>query len=177
MKKSVEKFLKFNGKTIYFLASDGQYWIAIKPICEALGVNYKYQHKLLKEHKIFGQLSHERGMVGADNRMRKMTALPEMFIYGWLFQIRSESPELTDYQMECCKILYNHFHGVIVGRQELLKKKYDLQKEESQLMLDIIEDDRFQKLETLKKQKKAINNQLAVNDSSFVKSQVELWDN
>lgn len=38
--KTHEKFLQFNGKTIYFQSYDGQFWIAIKPICEILNVNY-----------------------------------------------------------------------------------------------------------------------------------------
>ena len=49
MKKEIRKFLEFNGKLIYFLAADGQYWIAIKPICRALGVDYVRQFKNLKE--------------------------------------------------------------------------------------------------------------------------------
>ena len=36
MEKSIRKFLEFNGKTIYFLSKDGDYWVAIKPICDAL---------------------------------------------------------------------------------------------------------------------------------------------
>lgn len=34
-----EKFLKFNGKNIVFLSIDGTYWIAIKPICDALNID------------------------------------------------------------------------------------------------------------------------------------------
>ncbi len=38
--KTHQKFLEFNGKNIIFLNVDGTYWIALKPICEALGVDY-----------------------------------------------------------------------------------------------------------------------------------------
>ena len=74
MKKDVKKFLEFNGKVIYFVAADGQYWIALKPICEALGVAWKYQHERLKKDKILGQLSREIGMVAADGKLREMTS-------------------------------------------------------------------------------------------------------
>lgn len=40
MSEKVEKFLEFNGKTIVLLAKDGIWWIAIRPVCEALGVQY-----------------------------------------------------------------------------------------------------------------------------------------
>lgn len=31
MEAPIRKFLEFNKKTIYFLAVDGTYWIAVKP--------------------------------------------------------------------------------------------------------------------------------------------------
>ncbi|MEM8568318.1 MAG: hypothetical protein AAGF85_17790 [Bacteroidota bacterium] len=37
--KKHSKFLEFNGKTIVFLAIDGEYWIALRHICEALNVS------------------------------------------------------------------------------------------------------------------------------------------
>ena len=48
MKNSIRKFLEFNGKVIYFLSKDGEYWIAIKPICEALGVYSPRQQKTIR---------------------------------------------------------------------------------------------------------------------------------
>lgn len=52
MKEEIKKFLEFNGKVIHFLSVDGQYWIAIKPICRALGVDYIRQFKNLKADAI-----------------------------------------------------------------------------------------------------------------------------
>ena len=72
MKKDIKKFLEFNGKTIYFAAADGQYWIAIKPICEALNVDYIRQFKNLQIDKILGELLSEQTMVAADGKLRKM---------------------------------------------------------------------------------------------------------
>jgi hypothetical protein len=56
MKQSIKKFLEFNGKDILFFYIDGQYWVSLKPICEALNVQWVRQFKNLKEHKILGQL-------------------------------------------------------------------------------------------------------------------------
>jgi len=47
-----KKFLEFNGTNINFLAKDGIYWIAVKPICRVLNVNYDRQYKNLKSDKI-----------------------------------------------------------------------------------------------------------------------------
>ena len=137
MKKDIRKFLEFNGKSIHFLSVDGEYWIALKPICEALGIHWNKQHeKLQNGDDIYGELSTDRDMVAADRKIRKMTSLPERFIYGWIFSIPfsgSMSDEakqnLKAYKIECCDILHNHFHGSIIGRKELLSEKAKTQLE------------------------------------------------
>ncbi|MBA7556901.1 hypothetical protein ES705_49624 [subsurface metagenome] len=91
MNTKIKKFLEFNGKAILFLSIDGQYWVALKPICEALNLDWTYQLKVLKSHKILGQLWYLHTIVGADNRLRNMVSLPEKYIYGWLFGISSGS--------------------------------------------------------------------------------------
>jgi len=88
-----KKFLEFNGRNIYFLAIDGKYWIAVKPICEALKVNYNRQFQNIKSDPILVQLFAEQQMVAADGKLRKMVCLPEKFIYGWIFTIQSSSQE------------------------------------------------------------------------------------
>ncbi|MBW7868873.1 MAG: hypothetical protein H3C31_11160 [Brumimicrobium sp.] len=62
------KFLQFNGKNIIFLNVDGTYWVAIKPICEALNVDYIRQFKNLKEGKILAPaLSKQTMQVVSEN--------------------------------------------------------------------------------------------------------------
>jgi hypothetical protein len=129
MKQSVSKFLEFNGKTLVFIAVDGEYWIALKPICEALGVNWARQHTNLVSDPIFGQLSTVQGMVGADNKVREMVSLPEKWVYGWLINIQSSSPELQEYKKLCYEVLNDYFHGTITGRKELLSIKAKAQVE------------------------------------------------
>ena len=99
--KNIERFLEFDGKRISILLNNGEWWIAIKPICEALGVNYKKQHEGILSDEILSQLSTQQGMVGADGRLRNMTCLPEKYIYGWLFGIRSDAAGLKEYKIEC----------------------------------------------------------------------------
>ncbi|MDB4919860.1 phage antirepressor N-terminal domain-containing protein [Mucilaginibacter sp.] len=105
------------------LLVDGQWWVAIKPICEALNVHYKHQAESIKEDVILGQLSRSQGMVAADGRLRNMTCLPEKYIYGWLFSIQSDSTGLIEYKKECYDILYDHFHGGI--REKKISEKLD----------------------------------------------------
>ncbi len=50
--KNLEKFLEFNGKRISVLLADGSWWVAIKPICEALKVDYEGQRKNIQDDEI-----------------------------------------------------------------------------------------------------------------------------
>jgi hypothetical protein len=49
-----QKFLEFNGKKIIFLSVDGTYWIALKPICEALNVSVRRCMDNVKKDPILG---------------------------------------------------------------------------------------------------------------------------
>ncbi len=69
MNKKVSKFLEFNGKRIVLLVKDGTWWIAVKPICEALGVDYIRQFKNLKANRILSQLLSEQTIVAADEKI------------------------------------------------------------------------------------------------------------
>ena len=140
MNKKVSKFLEFNGKTLMFLAVDGQYWIALKPICEALNVEYTRVFKNTKADPIFSQLLAIQPMVGADEKARKMVSLPEKWIYGWLMGIQSASSDLLEYKKLCYEVLNDYFHGSIRGRKELLTQKVKAQREMDEVMNTLAPD-------------------------------------
>jgi hypothetical protein len=143
MNKQVKKFLEFNGKAIIFIDIQGQYWVALKPICEAFGVNFDRQYKNLKRSKLWVQLYAIQPMIGADNRSRNMVALPEMYVYGWLMSINSDVELFHHYQIECCKILYNHFRGSITQRDEILMQKSHAIRELRTLKEELNNDPKF----------------------------------
>jgi hypothetical protein len=116
------KFVEFNGKKIWYDCIDGVNRIIVKSVCEALNVDYVNQFKLLKEDDILvPALSKHTMQVPSDNQKREYVCLSEEYVYGWIFQIRSESPELKKYKQECYHILYNHFHRDILKRSEAYK--------------------------------------------------------
>ncbi|MBA7568852.1 hypothetical protein ES708_10588 [subsurface metagenome] len=149
MNTKIKKFLEFNGKAILFLSIDGQYWVALKPICEALNLNWVRQYMNLKEHKILGQLFANQLMVGADLRSRNMVALPEKYVYGWLFSISSGSGALQEYQMKCYELLYDYFHGTISQRHSILSQKVCDEQELHELEAQLKEDKRFTRMQEL----------------------------
>jgi hypothetical protein len=175
MDKSIEKFLEFNGKVIYFLAKDGQYWIAIKPICDALNLEYTRQLKNLKKHAAFSQLWAKQPMTGADGKTYKMASLPERYIYGWIFNIRSESPELVKYQRECCDILFNHFHGKITSRETLISQKTKDQLEHDQLIASYRNTPEGQRAYELERKMRVYNSALRELDDEIRQNQLPLF--
>lgn len=175
MKKDIKKFLEFNGKTIFFVAVDGQYWIAVKPICEALNVDYIRQFKNLKDDKILGGVLSNQTMHDASGRLQEMASLPEFFIYGWIFQIQSTSEELAAYKWECYRILYEHFHGAITGRKELLSEKARMELE-IETCMNTLDPEVALKLERAKKRKDAITRQLSKLDAEVMEEEKTLFD-
>ena len=175
MKKEVKKFLEFNGKTIFFVSVDGQYWIAIKPICEALNVHYEHQRKLLQKDKILSQLPCQHGVVAADGKVRKMVCLPEFFIYGWIFSIQSQSEKLQQYKLECYRVLFEHFHGVIAGRKDLLKMKAKAEIELAEVMASLGSEQAL-KYKKTKKRLNSIVQKLRKLDSSVVQKEKNLFN-
>lgn len=77
------------------------------------------------------------------DQARNMICLPEEYIYGWLFSINSDSPELLLYQKECNHILYNHFHGVITRRSELYTALADKRRRIEQLQISLSQNPEF----------------------------------
>lgn len=176
MKKKVNKFLEFNGKSLVFLDIDGQYWVALKPICEALNVGWKYQHELLLKDEIFGQLSCEHGMVGADEKNRKMVSLPEKWVYGWLISIQSSSPELNQYKKLCYEILAAYFHGSITGRKELLGQKAKAQLSIDEVMNTLTPDNAL-KFKSANRIIHQLNGKLRALDSDIIEEERNLFSN
>ena len=123
-----------------------------------------------------GQLLAEQPMVGADNKIRKMLSLPEKYIYGWIFSINSSSEALQEYKKECYDVLYQHFHGAITGRKELLTMKVKNNNRIAELENKIQESPEFMELQTLKKTANNINKRLKVNDTEVMNEIVNLFN-
>lgn len=104
-----------NKSSITAIATANDTVIPMRPICEAIGVNFSFQLKRAKQHPILSSTMVTVTTVGADGKDREMVCLPLEFIYGWLFTIDSTlvTPHareaVINYQRECYRALYNHF--------------------------------------------------------------------
>lgn len=105
--------------------SDEMRLVPIKPICEALGIDYSRQLKKIKEDPDLASTMGVTPTVGADGKDREMCCLPYEFIFGWLFTINPQNvkPEAQDtvrkYRMECYHALFRYF----TARTEFVEQK------------------------------------------------------
>lgn len=170
MSTKINKFLEFNGRTIYYLDVNGTNWIAIKPICEVLGVEYDHQAEKIKQDPILSQLHGKHQLVAADNRVRKMICLPEKYIYGWIFSINSKSDNLVDYKQKCYEVLFDHFNGLITKRRQFMQERVDIDSKIEELRKDLKEtDSKYQELESLLRKRKEINGEFKSLDVQLLK--------
>ena len=179
MKPEIKKFLDFNGTNIPVLSADGTIYVAIKPICTALGVDYIRQYKNIQEDEDLVELLSEQTTVAQDNKLRKMVCLPEEFIYGWLFSVKSQSPDFKRYKMKCYRVLYNYFHGATTERLQLLKFKSadEIALEEAELKWkeEMLASENYRNVQKLKFSLGGTNKGLKVNDEKLLEGQLKMF--
>tara|TARA_R110002126_G_scaffold39767_3_gene117643 strand:- start:4666 stop:5202 length:537 start_codon:yes stop_codon:yes gene_type:complete len=171
--KKHEKFLEFNGKKIIFLSFDGTYWIALKPICEALNVDWNRSYQNVKNDPIFApELAKQQMQVSKNGKsqLRNMTCITEEFVYGWLCSLRSNNVNLSEYKKTCYKLLYKHFHGTITNRKELLLERNEIDTKIHNLKVKLKENDLdYKTLQNLQTERKTVSTQLNSMDKKIVK--------
>ena len=104
-----------NGISLQVVADGREQLVAVKPVCEILGVNYTTQVEKLKAHPVFGSVIPLRGTTGADGKTYEMVCLPLRYFPSWLFSINPNNVKedirenLLEYQKKCNDILYDYF--------------------------------------------------------------------
>lgn len=178
--KTHQKFLQFNGKNIVFLSVEGTYWIALKPICEALNIDADSTIKRTQNDTFLGTCTANMTVqVGKNGRFqgRKMTCMSEKYIYGWICFLTGDGSELNEYKRTCYELLYNHFHGTITNRKELLIERNRVDTEIHQLKEQLKKQDvEYQALRDLQTRRKTLSTQLNGMDKELV-TQPELFEN
>lgn len=94
---------------------DGQIFVPVKPLCEALGVAHQVQQDVIKKHPIWGSVVTLRVTTGSDEKQYEMLCIPLKYAFGWLMGIdaRSVKPEAYEsvvrYQEAAYDALYDRF--------------------------------------------------------------------
>lgn len=108
---------KINGVDIVTVERDGEIFVPIKPICDAIGIDAKAQRDKIQNDEILFSVGVLSTSTGADGKQYEMYCLPLRYVFGWLFTINAKNvaPEaretVSKYRRECYDGLYDHFTG------------------------------------------------------------------
>lgn len=100
----------FHGHPLTVITTSGQKLVAMKPICEGIGLQWEAQLKRIKRHPIMleGMSIMDTPSAGGT---QAMVCLPLSMLNGWLFGVEASRvrPEIRDtllmYQRECFAVL------------------------------------------------------------------------
>ena len=114
-----------NGISLQVVADGREQLVAVKPVCEILGVDAKSQREKIEEHPLFSSVRVLSPSTGADGKTYEMVCLPLRYFPSWLFSINPNNVKedirenLLEYQKKCNDILYDYFFS----RAEFAQKK------------------------------------------------------
>lgn len=109
------KQITFHGTTLDVVLRDNTPFVALRPICDALGLDWPRQQQAIKDDPVLSSTVGVLPTVAADGKSREMLCLPLDYLNGWLFKInanryRGERRNLiVSYQRECYRVLAQHF--------------------------------------------------------------------
>jgi len=106
--------IDFYGSDLLTIERNGTLYVAIKPVCESIGLQWEDQFKRIKRHPV---LSGGMSMINIPSRCgNKITlVLTLKMLHGWLFLIDSSqvAPAIKDtvilYQKECFEVLSQYW--------------------------------------------------------------------
>ena len=107
----------FHGNEILAVEKNGKKYVAMKPIVEAMGLDWSQQVKNIKTDTVLNSVMGLEPITGSDGKRYEMVCLPLEYLNGWLFKVpanrysgkRREAIEL--YQRECYHALYDYWHN------------------------------------------------------------------
>ncbi|KJU82276.1 protein containing Phage P22, antirepressor protein [Candidatus Magnetobacterium bavaricum] len=120
--------IPFHDDILIAIEQDSKIYVAMKPICEALGLDWRSQRTKIHVDEILS-----KGVVvtttPSPGGPQETTFLELKKFHGWLFKIstrRVKNPDtrakLVRYQEECYDVLYEHFSGKVVDKPALTPK-------------------------------------------------------
>lgn len=166
-----ENFLEFEGTNILFVKKDGEYLVALKPILKALNLEENRYLKSAKRSFFFGSCLDTVSIQVENNGVkqgRKMTCLPERYIYSWICSLNADNKDLIQYQKDCSDLLFNHFNGAVSGRKDLLIERKKIDNAIDEIKKELKEHDaKYKELKNKEAERKAISTKLNAIDKSI----------
>ena len=103
--------VNFHGHALTVITSASQQLVAMKPVAEGIGLDWKSQHSRIQRHPVLQSVMVMMTTTGADGKSYQMLCLPLDYLNGWLFgvdanRVREDIRDtLIMYQRECYQVL------------------------------------------------------------------------
>ncbi len=113
--------VKFHDQSLLAAIINDLPHVALKPICENIGLDWKAQQDRIKRNEILNSVGVMTTSTGADGKLYQMLMMPIKYLNGWLFGVDASrvkpeiKPRLIEYQRECFDVLANHFMPQLSG--------------------------------------------------------------
>lgn len=133
------QIVRFNKQQLPVFFQNDKPYVAMKPICENIGLDWVSQHKRIQRNHIFNSTMVIMTNVAQDGKNREMLCLPLGFLNGWLMgvNVNKVKPEIKEtlvkYQLECYDVLYKHFMPKPVKQIDL--KDYVSKKDHDEMVI------------------------------------------
>lgn len=171
------QIITVNDQDIQIINSGEEKIVPIRPICDALGVDYSSQYTKLKDDEQLSSTIVLSTMVAADNKKREMVCLPLRYVFGWLFLINPNNvhPDVKEsvkkYRLQC----YDALFDVFTKRINVLKEKAEIMIEAEKIEKELEATEPFKKLQQLKLSMRGVNKRLTALDKSGLDEQFDLF--
>ena len=110
--------VSFNNQSLITIEQNGSHYVAMKPICENIGLSWEPQLLRIKRDNVLSSTMIVMIIVAEDGKKREMICLPIEYLNGWLFgiDINRCKPEIRNtlikYKKECYQALHDYwFNG------------------------------------------------------------------
>ena len=105
--------ISFNNQSLITVEQNGNHYVAMKPICENIGIDWRAQRQRIVRDEVLCSTVVIITTVAEDEKNREMLCLPIQYLNGWLFgiDINRCNPEIRDtlikYKKECYQALHD----------------------------------------------------------------------
>ncbi|WP_296988168.1 phage antirepressor N-terminal domain-containing protein [Thalassospira sp. UBA1131] len=123
--------LDFHGSQIATFEVDGTPYVALRSVCEAIGIAWNGQFEKVKRDPVLSSTVRVTRTVAEDGRLREMSALPLDMLQGWLFKIdasrvrSSLRTRVIMFQRECYRALSAYWSHGVAAQPAILRDDLD----------------------------------------------------
>jgi hypothetical protein len=97
------------------ITSDNRLLVPLKPICEALGLNFSGQFQKIKDNDFLSEALVKERMESKNGKSYLMSCLPLKYVLGWIMTINPKNlikeeckTSVNKYKKECYDVMFDY---------------------------------------------------------------------